>query len=446
MKLRVLLVQTPSVEGISSERVYPLGIVLLATHLKKAGHEVEIIDMNIGFDPYGDLQERLLGFRPEVVCLSLRNIDPLANKTSSLVPPFLTVVRFIAAVLPEAWLIVGGTGFSLFPERLLCEAPQIHFGIVGEAEHSLPALLSSLGAYPPPVDGLCRRENGRVLVSPPSSTFDMSRYLPPSRGLWDISPYLEINSYVPAVGIEAKRGCPFNCAYCVYPDLQGKKLRCRPARDVVDEIEVLHKEYGVNSFHFTDPVLNIPGGYLEEICQEILRRKLRVKWDGFFREDHLDEKNVRLFEEAGCECFSFSPDGLCQEALDVLGKGLTEGKVLRAAELVAGTEVISVYHFMVNFPGQTEKTCEKGMRMIERLYEIHAGKRNLGTIVLNNIRILPGTLIEKMAREEGFIDEQTDLLYPVYYNPKPFENFRYRLEALSLCENVFMWKGVKTAK
>jgi hypothetical protein len=67
----------------------------------------------------------------------------------------------------------------------------------------------------------------------------------------------------------------------------------------------------------------------------------------------------------------------------------------------------------------------------------------LGTIILNNIRILPGTPLEKIAGEAGVIKSETDLLYPAYYNPGPFDSFRYRLEALHLCRNVFMWQGLE---
>ncbi|GAW91210.1 B12 lower ligand biosynthesis radical SAM protein BzaD [Calderihabitans maritimus] len=440
--MRVLLVQTPSVEGPSSEKVYPIGIVSLATHIQDKGYEVSLLDMNVEKDPFGALKERILSFRPDVVGLSLRNIDPLANKTSSLIPPFVAAVRLIAALLPRVWIIVGGTGFSLFPERLMRELPEIHYGIVGEAEISFPALLSSL-ENPPLLKGLCFREGNKVRVIPPATDYDMNRYVPPARRFLNPSLYRDINNYIPSIGIETKRGCPFACAYCVYPKLQGKKLRCRLPGEVVDEMEVLHKEYGIERFHFTDPVLNIPPGHLEAICQELLRRGLRVRWSGFLREDHLDENNLALFERAGCECFFFSADGLCQEALDVLEKNLTEADILKAAGLAARSDVISVYHFMVNVPGETEKTCEKGMRLLEQIYDLHSKKKNLGTVVLNNIRILPGTPMEKMARRQGVIGPETDLLYPVYYNPKPFDTFRYRLETLHFCRNVFMWQEVK---
>ena len=440
--MRVLMIQTPSVEEISQERVYPIGIVLLAGCLQGHGHEVSILDMNLERDPFGALKEKLSTFQPEAIGLSLRNIDPLGNKTSSLIAPFIVTVRFIAAVLPQAKLIVGGTGFSLFPERLMLEIPELDYGIVGEAEVSFPALLRSID-NPPPLPGLCWREGSRVRVSAPATNFDMINYVPANRLLLDPALYQGINNYVPTIGIEAKRGCALNCAYCVYPQLQGKRLRCRPTAAVVDEMERLHKDYGIESFHFTDPVLNVPHGHLEGICEEILRRKLKVRWDGFMREDQLNEKNVALYERAGCECFSFSPDGLCQESLDILGKNLSEAQILKAASLVAQTDVVSVYHFMVNVPGETEKTCEKSIQFVERLYEVHSKKKNLGTIILNNIRILPGTKVEGMARAQGVIDVDTDLLYPTYYNPKPFNTFRYKLETIQQCRNVFMWQGVE---
>lgn len=440
--MRVLMIQTPSVEDLSQERVYPIGIVLLAGCIQGAGHEVSILDMNLEKDPYGALKEKLLTFQPETIGLSLRNIDPLGNKTSSLISPFIVTVRLIAAVLPQAWVIVGGTGFSLFPERLMLEIPELDYGIIGEAEVTFPALLHSID-NPSALPGLCWREGLKVRVSPPATNFDMTNYVPANRLLLSPERYKGINNYVPTIGIEAKRGCALNCAYCVYPQLQGSRLRCRPTAAVVDEMERLHKEYGIESFHFTDPVLNVPHGHLEGICEEILRRKLKVRWDGFMREDQLNDKNVALFEQAGCECFSFSPDGLCQEALDVLGKNLSEAQILKAANLVAQTDTVSVYHFMVNVPGETEKTCEKSSQFIEKLYEVHSKKKNLGTLILNNIRILPGTTIERIAREQGVIDTKTDLLYPTYYNPKPFNTFRYKLETLQQCRNVFMWQGVE---
>lgn len=441
MKVRVLLVQALSTAGASREKVYPLGILILGDILRRLDHDVALLDMNIEQDPFLSLKEKLLDFKPGVVGISLRNIDPLGNQTASLVPHFVTAVRMTAALLPQAHIVAGGAGFSLFPERLMQELPEITYGLVGEAEESFPALLSSL-RNPPLLKGLCRRHGNKIEIAGPEQNFDMAGYRSPDRSLLSLSRYRDINTYVPAIGIETKRGCPYKCAYCVYPALQGRRLRCRRASAVVDEMEFLQSEYGIENFHFTDPVLNIPAGHLEAICREILRRKLPIRWDGFLREDRLTEKNIALFESAGCECFSFSPDGLCQEALDVLAKRLDESHILKAAELASKTGVISVYHFMVNVPGETEETFKKSIGFLERIYALHDRNRNLGTVVLNNIRILPGTPIEKLAKELGAIRHGADLLYPTYFNPAPLETMRYQLETMHFSRNTLMWQNI----
>ncbi|MDA8170354.1 MAG: B12 lower ligand biosynthesis radical SAM protein BzaD [Nitrospiraceae bacterium] len=441
--MRVLMVQTPSVENAASARVYPIGTVLLATGLKEEGHETRILDMNLqNEDPFRALKTALLDFRPHAVGLSLRNLDPLANKRSSYVPQFAAAVRMTAALLPGASIIAGGTGFSLFPERLMRELPEIRYGVAGEAEYGLPALLKDKNLEnPPAIEGLCLRMGDKIKISAPAREIDMAGYRPADKSLLDPAPYLVAESYVPAFGIESKRGCPFGCSYCVYPRLQGRRLRLRPPNSVVDEMEASYREFGVERFHFTDPVLNNPKGHLADICRELLRRRLRLKWDGFFREDLFDGKCASLYEKAGCECFSFSPDGLCREALEALGKKTREGDILKAARAAAKVDILSVYHFMVNAPGETEGTRAKAFGLVERLYALHAPKKNLGAIVLNNIRILPGTPIEEAAIRNGVIRKGQDLLYPVYYDPPPLETLRYELETLSFCKNVFSWQG-----
>ena len=74
--------------------------------------------------------------------------------------------------------------------------------------------------------------------------------------------------------------------------LQGTKIRCRPVKDIVDEIEVLFRDYGIRLFHLNDPVVNMPSEHLDAICREVLRRDLDIQWTGFFRENFLNEKKM----------------------------------------------------------------------------------------------------------------------------------------------------------
>ena len=437
--MRILFIQAISTESTTSEMVYPIGIVTLASVIQEK-YSVELLDLNVEQDPYKALRDKVNEYNPEVIFISLRNIDPLGNKMTSLMPAFITSVKMISALKPECIIIAGGTGFSLFPKEIMEMLPEITYGIIGEGENSILPLLENLDY--PRVKGLCYCQGTEVVITDPSMDFDMEKdYVVPNRRLVDIEKYQE-NSYVQSIGVETKRGCPFSCSYCVYPNLQGKKLRCRDPQKVVDEIELLQKEYGVQTIHFTDPVVNIPSGHMESICQELISRNIHIRWSGFFREDLIDEKNIKLFEQSGCECFSFSPDGLTQEAMDVLGKNMKIKDVMNAARLAAKTNVISVYHFMINVPGENEETIKKGEEFMDWIYQIHSENKNLGTIVLNNLRLYPETPMCNIAREQGVIKPTTNLLYPTYYNPEPYASLRYEMEEKHLCKNVFMWQEV----
>lgn len=440
--MKILFIQTLSMEGIDIERVYPIGIVVLASQVERqTKYPLHLFDMNMSPDPYGDLKKQLDAHQPDVICVSLRNVDPLGNKTSSLIPSFAVTLAFIKKYCSEATILAGGTGFSLFPERLMIEYPEIDYGVTGEAEKIIVPLIENL-KNPPRLPGLCYRENEAVVIVPPVGDFDMLEYQMPNRDLLDPRPYLTVNKYVEGIGVETKRGCSFTCGYCSYPLLQGRKMRCRTPESVVDEIEFLYDTYGVTRIHFTDSVVNLPVDHLDKICEEILKRDLKINWSGFFRENLLTEENVSLYAKSGCECFSLSPDGLSQTALDAMDKHMTTKDILNTAQVLANSGVIAVYHFLVNTPGDTEATLKEAKELISAIYEIHHQSKTLGTIVLNNIRILPGTKIERQALENNVITPETDLLYPTYYNPAPFDRVRYDLEIFHTKKNIFMWQEV----
>lgn len=441
-KKKILLIQAISMEGMDIERVYPIGIVTLASIIERhGGYDLAIFDMNMPMDPYGELRKQLESYQPDIIGISLRNVDPLGNRTTSLIVPFAITLSFIRRFMPDVPLMAGGTAFSLFPERLMQEFDAIDFGIVGEAEHVIMPVLEHIDNLVD-IPGLIYRKDGAIRLIPPKADFDMKDYTMPNRELLDPVAYLKVNKYVESVGVETKRGCTYRCGYCSYPLLSGCGMRCREPKDVVDEIEFLNKEYGVTRIHLTDSIVNFPVNHLDDICRELIRRRLDIHWSGFFRENLFTRENAPLYRDSGCECFSLSPDGLSQTALDILEKHLTVEEILNTAKILADVGITTVYHFLVNTPGDTWQTVEEGKALIDQIYNIHEGSRSLGTIVLNLIRIMPRTKVEKLALANGVITPETDLLYPTYYNPDPFKTVRYDLEIYHNRRNIFMWQGI----
>ena len=251
----------------------PIGLSYVATAARRAGHEVRFVDLMLSRNPDAELQTALREFQPEVVGFSVRNID---NVVAQRVSWHLDEVSAMIATVrrhSRALIVLGGPAASILGKTALHRLGA-DFAVVGEGELVFPKLLSAIedSRDYSGVSGLCYRENGRIIsVDPvrhdafgPSGMEEWIRWRPYERagGAW---------------AIHTKRGCPLACLYCNYPVMEGNRLRQRDAADVVDEIERVMAAVSPRTFEFTDSTFNVPEGHAMGICEEIIRRKLRVK-------------------------------------------------------------------------------------------------------------------------------------------------------------------------
>ncbi|MEI7982907.1 MAG: cobalamin-dependent protein, partial [Bacteroidota bacterium] len=267
---KVLLVNT-NIER-APYPVPPLGLCLLAAGLEDR-YEVHIYDGV--FDEGRNLVAEVLRFLPDYIGFSIRNIDDVVVDRNvfyvdGILEKFILPVK---AVTP-APLILGGSGFSIFPEELML-ASGADYGIIGEAEDSFPALLNCLENKldPSGIANLVIAGKRKI-----QSGFQISHQ---GQGLYrfseidwhiDFQPYLSRGVY----SIQTKRGCSHGCIYCTYPLIEGKRFRMRRAEEIADEMEQAHQRIGAVTFEFVDSTFNDPKNHAEAICREIIRRKMKV--------------------------------------------------------------------------------------------------------------------------------------------------------------------------
>jgi anaerobic magnesium-protoporphyrin IX monomethyl ester cyclase len=439
--MRILLVQTPTSHLGAGERVYPLGLSRLSTLIPER-YQKWGLDMNLSADPWPDLKTALLDACPDVVALSFRNLDPLAGQRTSYLSSLKTSARMVRLLVPQAKIWAGGPAFSLFGERLMREIPEIDCGLIGEGESAFPQMLSqpcNLASVP----GLIWRKGDRLARNPAGPRIDGDAVPEMDVDLFLPEEYCRGNKYVAAVGIEGKRGCDLQCGYCVYPRLGGRSLRLRSPEKIVDDMERLHKEHGLDVFHFTDSVLNRPVDHFEAVCGEIIRRNLQVSWTGFFREDSLTERASQLAVRAGLAAIYFSADALTDHGLKVLSKRLTREDVVRAARITAKCGVLTMYHFLVNLPGETPAHVQEARTLLDEILEIHGPVGNLGAVIFNSLRLYPESPLTRKLMKTGYLDERVDLLYPVYHDPTEFSHVLHELEAHCHAAGVFSRLGMK---
>lgn len=395
--------------GRTEPPVFPLGLSCLASSVK--GHNLKVFDPNVYEDPFSELTDIMETFRPDIVGISLRNIDSTNKRKVVFYYPYVKEMIDAVKAGPcrNSKIIIGGSGFSMFAQEIMKDEPRIDYGVFLEGENTFPELIEHL-ERPDSVRGIFYRKDGKVLFTGPNDQVDLKTVSLPDRAVIGIEPYLNIPD---AIGIETKRGCMLGCIYCIYGFLNGKNLRFKEPVRVVDEIESLVRDMKIKNFTFVDSVFNLPLSHAEDICREMISRKLDVSWSAWFHEDFMTEEFAALIKTAGCNKIILSPDGFTDSVLHNLGKTIKKKDILRVFYMLKDTEGIEIcYNFFKSPPGQDLSAF---LSLVGFYLNAKLRLKDRVHFEFNSIRIEPHTRLYKIALEEGLIGKEDNLLYPKYY-------------------------------
>ncbi|HEY1405374.1 MAG TPA: cobalamin-dependent protein, partial [Spirochaetota bacterium] len=254
--------------------VYPIGLSYLASFLRENGDwDVRIIDLNISDIAAG--MEILRAFNPSFVGLSLRNVDDVNfYNQENFIFAYRNLISEIRTRM-DAVIILGGAGFSLYPEHLF-EFLKPDYALKGEGEESLCELVSVLkkGENPEHVRGLVYSHNNMTVVNERAISRSHNDY--PLRYEKEIVPYYWKNSGM--LNLQTKRGCPYQCIYCTYPLIEGTKVRMNSLDRVMESIDNLYHEHGVDYIFITDSVFNLDRDYNREFSRRLIESKIPMRW------------------------------------------------------------------------------------------------------------------------------------------------------------------------
>lgn len=374
--------------------VYPLGVSLIAEASRAKGHTVFEWDLLRHKNSLEKAAEFVQSRQPEVVGLSLRNIDTVNyNEQKSYVDGYRAMVQTIRRV-SDAPVVLGGSAFTILPEAIL-QATGADYGISGEGEAVFCDLLETLAAG--------RKPTQQLLPARPLMAGDQLTLSKRNHELADF--YLKKGGML---NIQTKRGCPHRCAYCSYPLLEGKIYRHRPAAEVVDEIEMLITEYQADYYAITDSVFNDATGHYLEIAEELVRRKRCVPWMCFLRPDHFKKEEVALLKRAGLSSIEWGTDCSTDTTLSQMKKDFNWEQVVHSNDLFAQAGIANAHFIIFGGPGETAQTVEEGLGNVSRLKHCVV----FGSI---GVRIFPHTAMYERALTENFITQATSLLEPIFY-------------------------------
>jgi lipid biosynthesis B12-binding/radical SAM protein len=377
--------------------IYPIGMSMVAAALKKEGHEVELFDFLQNDCSVETVQNRVNEICPELVGISIRNVD---NVNAAHEQRYIDNVRSIVEGIrkeTDSPVILGGSGFSVMPDEVLA-AVGADYGIVGEGEELLCSFVRDLE------NGI--RPDEKILYAPmkleketiPSAFYDPSMlkyYLDSSR----------------VISIQTKRGCNKCCIYCSYPALEGRVLRSRCVKDVVDDIEQLIA-LGASYLFFVDSVFNDSEGQYRELIAEMHRREVHIPWTAFFTPGgELDDGIVAQMKATGLHTAEMGADASTDTTLRGLGKDFRWQDVIECNDLFHRHGVTTAHYYMFGGPGETKETVLEGIENIRNL-------PNTANFMFMGIRILPDTALLNLAVREGMIPDGHNIIEPIYYFSK----------------------------
>jgi radical SAM superfamily enzyme YgiQ (UPF0313 family) len=396
--------------------VPPLGASIVTSALRRAGHQATLLDLCNQGRPLRAALEALRRHRPHVIGLSIRNLDSCSYHYPQL---FVAPVRELVTRMREvtdAPIVTGGSAVTIGGAALL-EYLGLTYGVVGEGEAIAPKRIEALGAGRTPecIPGLiAARSDRRSSATCPPTT---SQAAPaPGSALDDpaindfspvaIKPYLRKGGLI---GLQTKRGCRYNCLYCNYPAIEGHRYRLRAPTRCVEDMERAVAEQGVRDFFFADSVFNQPADHALAICEEIIRRGLRLRWMAYCNPHELDREMARIFTAAGCVGLELGLDAATDKMLVKLRKRFTQADIARASKALHDAGLPFAHFLLFGGPGERWRDVDEARRFLESLPKANAVLVSLG------LRIYPGTAIQQIAIEEGLIAPDASLLEPTYY-------------------------------
>jgi radical SAM superfamily enzyme YgiQ (UPF0313 family) len=405
--VNVLLISS-NTERISMVTI-PLGLGLVAAATRAAGHEVAFLDLLDEPDPAAAVRRAVEAAEPDVVGISVRNIDDQTRES----PRFLLEqVRPVVAACREhtrAPIVVGGAGYSIFPEAAL-DYLGADLGVCGDGEAVFPALLECLQAGGEPAELPGVHVAGRRSTARPGFPEDLDAFPLWDQALSGVADPASADLWIP---IQSRRGCPNDCSYCSTAAIQGRTIRRRSAREVVNVLGVL-AHAGYRRFYFVDNSFNIPESHALQICRWMKALAGGAEWRCILYPHLVGEPLVRAMAEAGCVEVSLGFESGCERVLREMHKRFTPADVRKTSDLLAAHGIRRMGFLLLGGPGETHATVEDSLAFAESL-----GLDGLRLTV--GIRIYPGTPLASRALEEGMISREDDLLHPRFYLARGLE-------------------------
>ncbi|MDD5650711.1 MAG: radical SAM protein [Candidatus Nanoarchaeia archaeon] len=442
-KPRVLLINPPLEghinAGLDNLKV-PLGLAYLAAYLEKKGYnDVKILDalaeekitkvkQNIWHSgmSFESIEQYIKEYKPQIVGITC--------SFSIYYKIALEVAKIVKKIDKKIIVVFGGAHVSAAPESVL-KSGYVDLVVKGEGELTFFEIVDRYYNHKDltNIDGTVLIKNRQLKKNKDRELLKNLDEIPfPARHLLNMKQYFNhpLNSIgtmrKPATDIVSSRGCTCKCVFCSVYTIWGRTWRGRSAKNVVDEIEFLIKNYGIKQIRFQDDNVSWDKKRMIEICDEILSRKLNIKWDtpNGIAIWTLDEELLRKMKKSGYYRLAPSIESGSMDTIRFIQKPISFEFVKKILKLADKVGLWTVSPFIIGFPYETKEDILKTIKF--------ASKSGLDFAIFYIAQPYAGTPLYDIYEKEGLLNngiQESSSVQATKYNSKNFSaseliNFR----------------------
>lgn len=360
--MRILLINVPHPaigSRIPKEQLPPLGLLAVGGPLIDAGHEVSLLDGELGPMSIPALVAEAIRLEPDVVMFG-------HSGSSSGHPIIAETARQVKSGRPHTRIVYGGVHPTYYWREILEDEEWVDVIVRGEGEETARRLMSAVasGADLSDVPGLAFRRDGRPVATPPALVIrDLDAY----RVGWELIDHSRYGYWggKRAVVIQFSRGCPHLCNYCGQRGF-WTRWRHRDPEKLADEIAWLHREHGVQVFNFADENPSAGRKPWLAFLKAIIARDLDITLVGSTRADDIvrDREELHLYKKAGFERFLMGMETTDEPTLKMIRKGGTVSSDREAIRLLRRHGILSMATWVAGFDEQTDGDFWRGLRQL----------------------------------------------------------------------------------
>ena len=393
MSLKVLFV---IYDNGSYDHFFPMGFGAIGAILKRDGYEIAVWNQDMHHWPDDHLRTYLDNNKFDVVILSVIAGYYQYQKMKSL-------SKAINNSKNRPFYIMGGYGPTPEPEFFIKKS-QCDAVCMGEGEITISKLMEAIENKTPltNVPGVAWLEDGKLKQTPRAPLIQDLDSLPtPPYELFPMHyyrmlrlPKLKVTDF--AFPMMSARGCSFKCTFCYRMDTG---YRMRSPENLLDEAEMLYKDYRINYIAFQDDLLMSSVVHTEEVCKEFLKRNLPIRWSCNGRLNYCSEELLQLMKDAGCAFINYGIESMDQKVLNNMKKGLRPEMIVNGIEDTLKAGISPGLNFIFGNKGDNKKTIKSTVDFMLK-YDDFAQKRTIRPVTP-----YPGSPLYYDAIEMGLIDK-----------------------------------------